>query len=517
MPPSVPPSAATRNRPRPLLLISAGAGAAVAALPLGYLLLRAVMLDAEAWGAVWRDGTLDLLLNSVGLAAGVAAGAFVLGVLTAVALVTVRLPGGRLWWVLAALPLAMPSYVAAFGWLTTVPGRTGFWPAWLVLTVVCVPYVTLPVAAALRRADTDVADVARTLGRSPVRAWLLAVLPQVTPAAAAGTLLVTLYVLSDFGAVALLRFPVFTFAISRQYGSFVGRDQAITLALVLVVLALLVVALERLARGRGERWRTGRGPARPPVPRRLRPAATALVVAGLLVVPATAIGMPVVALYRRLAAGTARELDLAELVSAAASTAALGLVAGVVTVALAVPIGVLAARHRGPLVRLVETLGFTGHALPGIVVALSLVAFSLRVVPGLYQGYVVLVAAYVVLFLPKAIGATRSAVGLVPPLLPDVAATLGRRPLRAHLATTWPLAAPGVAAGGLIVALTVMKELPATLILRPTGLDTLATEMWGRTAAGAYGAAAPYALAVVLLAALPAFLLSRPSTWEDRR
>lgn len=506
------------HRPRPLLLLAAGAGGVVAALPLGYLLVRGVQVGPDVFAeTLGRPRTFALLASSVGLAAAVCATTFVVGLVTAVATSTVRLPGGRAWWVLAALPLAMPSYVAAFGWLTTVPGWTGFWPSWLVLSVVCAPYVTLPVAAALRRVDPDAAAVARTLGRPPVAAWTGTVLPQVLPAAAAGTLLVALYVLSDFGAVAMLRFDVFTFAISRQYGSFVGREQAVVLALLLVLLALATVVLERVVRGRGERWRTGRGTAVPPGPVRLRATPTALVAAGLLVVPALAVAVPIVALFRRLAAGTARRLDVGELLSASLTTALLGVAAALAVVVLAVPVGVLAARHRGRLVTAIESMAFAGHALPGIVVALSLVYFSLRVVPGLYQGVVVLVLAYVVLFLPKAIGATRTSVALVPPVLAEVARSLGRPPLRAQARTTGTLAAPGIAAGALLVMLTVMKELPATLVLRPTGLDTLATEVWSRTSAAAYGAAAPYALAVVALAAIPAFLLSRPTSWEARR
>lgn len=508
---------APRHGPRPLLLLAAGAGAAFAALPLGYLLVRIGQIGAtETLDTLWRVRTLSLLVSSVGLTVAVCATAFVVGVATAFAVASIRLPAPRLWWILAAVPLAMPSYVAAFGWITTVPGWSGFWPAWLVLSAVTTPYVTLPVAAALRRADTGLADVARTLGDSPGRAWLSSVLPQVTPAALAGTLLVALYVLSDFGAVAIVRFEVFTFAISRQFGSFVGRERALVLALVLVALALVTVALERWARGRGERWRVGSGAARAPVPRRLGPRATAATMAALSIVPIAAVGVPLLALYRRLREGTSRELQWSELFGAMGTTAALGLLAAVITVALALPIGILAARHRGRLVSAIETLGFTGHALPGIVVALSLVYFTLRVTPTLYQGLAALIAAYIVLFLPKAIGATRSSVELVPPSLPAVARTLGRRPITAQMATTWTLAAPGVTAGGLLVMLTVMKELPATLILRPTGLDTLATEVWSRTESAAYGAAAPYALAIVLIAALPAFWLSRPTSWQDQ-
>ena len=464
---------------------------------------------------LWRSRTLDLLVSSLGLTLAVCATTLVLGVATAWVLATVRLPAAPVWWVVSALPLAVPSYVAAFGWLSTVPGWSGFVPAWFVLSAVCVPYVTLPVAAALRRADASLLDVARSLGRSPWGAWRSGILPQVTPAAAAGTLLVALYVLSDFGAVALLRFPVFTFAIQRQYGSFIGRDNAVVLALVLVLLALLVVVLERRVRGQGLRRRVGLGAGRPLSPRHL-PGATLPCTLLLVVAPVVALGVPVVALFRRLAQGTARSLDHAELLDAVLTTVLVAAGGAGLALVLALPIGVLAARHRGRLVGLVEAGGFSGHALPGIVVALSLVYFSLRVVPSLYQGVLVLMFAYAVLFLSKAIGAARTSVAQVAPAMAEVARSLGRSPLQAHRAVTWPLATPGVAAGALLVMLTAMKELPATLLLRPTGMDTLATEIWSRTSAAAYGAASWYALALLVVAAVPAFLLSRPVTWDGR-
>ncbi|EFQ83978.1 ABC transporter, permease protein [Aeromicrobium marinum DSM 15272] len=465
---------------------------------------------------VWRGRTLSLVVRSLGLTAAVCASCLVIGMATAWATTRLRLPGGAAWLMLAALPLAVPSYVSAYGWLATFPGWSGFVPSWLILTAVSTPYVTLPVAAALRSADPAPAEVARSLGRGPTEAWRTATLPQLAPAAGAGTLLVALYVLSDFGAVSMFRFPVFTFAIQRQYESFIGRDSAVVLALMLAVIALTLVAGERRLRGRGERWRTGSGVRRPPEP--IDPGRWAApVMAGMFVLPVIALVVPVVALFRRLGEGTSRSLQWDELVAAVVGTVGVSAAAALVVLLLAIPIGALAARYRGRAVAAVETGGYTGHALPGIVVALSLVYFSLRIVPDLYQTTAVLVFAYAVLFLPKAIGATRGSISLVSPQLALTARSLGRGPVAAQRSTTWRLASPGIAAGALLVMLTAMKELPATLILRPTGYETLATEIWSRTNASAYGAAAPYALALLVLAALPAFWLSRPQAWEGPR
>ncbi len=146
--------------------------------------------------------------------------------------------------------------------------------------------------------------------------------------------------------------------------------------------------------------------------------------------------------------------------------------------------------------------------MPGIVVGLSLVFFGLAVVPGIYQTLIILVFAYVVLFMPKALGTARSSIEGVSPELVSVARTLGASPLVAWWRVTVPLALPGLGIGALLVAITTMKELPATLLLRPTGFDTLATELWSRTTAAEFGAAAPYAAVLVLVAAIPAMILS---------
>lgn len=497
-----------------MLLGGALLGVGAALTPFVYLAVRATDATlSEAAGTVLRRQLLGWTLNSLVLVTAVALTCLALGVVTAWIVTCTGLPGRPLWLVAGTMPLAVPSYVAAYGWLTVDPTLRGFWPSWFVLTAACVPYVTLPVAAAMRRADMSLVEVACVSGRSPLLAWLTGLGPQVAPAAAAGTLLAGLYTLSDFGSVALLRHEVLPFAIHRQYGTFVGRERAAVLGLTLALAALVLVLLERSVRGRGERWSVSKGAARPVPPTRLGAwtiPATIVVAAPLL----AAVVLPVGVLFHRLTLGTRFPLDVGELISAVVDTVTISLVGGIVALVMAGFVGVLAARYRGRGVATVETLGFSAHALPGIVVGLSLVYASLRVVPSLYQSLTILAFAYGVLFMPKAIGAVRTSVAQVSPTLPLVAASLGRGRLRSGLVTA-RLAGPGVAAGFLLVVVTAMKELPATLMLRPTGLDTLAVEMWSRTSSLSHGSAAPYALVLVLVASVPAFLLSLRSVWGD--
>lgn len=488
------------------LLVAGALSCAAAAIPLVYLVVRSVeagwpAVDAALTGARVRE----LALNSLLLAAAVTAACLAVGVPTAWLLARARLPRRGVWLVLAALPLAIPSYVAAFGWVS-IADVSGFWGAFLVLTTVSTPYVTLPTAAAMRSAD-DLESTARTLGRRPLAAFWSVTWPQVAPSAAAGALLVSLYVLSDFGAVAMVRYDALTWAIHSAYGASFDRTRAAVYALVLVALAAAVVLAERSIRRRAVR----RLPASSAPPRTLPvPLGRWLPVAltALAAVATVSVVVPMVALVLRLLTSVRADVVWRDLLPAIGGTVLLSCAGAVVAIALALPIGYVAARYSGPSAAALESASYLGHALPGIVVGLSLVFFTLAVIPGLYQSAAVLAFAYGILFLTKAVGSIRAATAAVPPALEEVGRTLGSGAGGVFARVTAPLAWPGVAAGALLVALTAMKELPATLMLRPTGMDTLATELWSRTAIGAYGAAAPYAVVLVLVAAVPAFLLS---------
>ena len=236
------------SAPLPLIAV-AGFSAFLAAIPLIYLGVRITDAGLDGVLAVLARPRLGLLLvNTLVLAASVTLASTILGVAGALVLSRVRVPFPRGLAVVAALPLAVPSYLAAFGWLAAAPGASGFWPSWLVLTVVTTPYVLLPVAAALRGTSATLAEVARTLGYGPARTFIAVVWPGIRSAAVAGALLVCLYVLADFGGVALFRFPVLTTAIHQAYGSAFDRNYAAVLAAVLVTIALAIFFADRRLR-----------------------------------------------------------------------------------------------------------------------------------------------------------------------------------------------------------------------------------------------------------------------------
>ncbi len=492
-----------------LLVLPAAAVTLAALLPVAYLAVRA---GERGWGPVFdtlaTERTVRLLGRSFGLATAVTAAAAALGV--ALAWLTVRcdLPGRRAWRVVAALPLAVPTYVGGFAYVAAFPSLTGFTGAWLTLTLLSYPYVYLPVSAALERLDPAYDEVSRSLGDGPARTFVRITLPQLRPAAATGGLLVFLYVLSDFGAVSILRFDSFTRVIYQSYRASFDRTPAAILGCLLLVFTLAVVVAEARTRGRARYHSGGRAPARRPALVRLGPwrvAALALPVT----VAVLALGVPAVTLARWLAETVQEHQGFGPVWEAARGSVLVSALGAVVTAAAALPVALLAARHRSRLAATFERSAYVGHALPGIVIALSLVFFSARYTAGLYQRLPVLVFAYLVLFLPLAVSAVYSSAMQAPPVLDDVARSLGRTPAAVLRTVTGPLVAPGVAAGAALVFLTCMKELPATLLLGPTGFDTLATRVWSSTSAGAYGEAAVPAVVLVLVAAVPTWLLSR--------
>jgi iron(III) transport system permease protein len=500
------PRRAGAARPPWWLVLPALAAAAVAVLPVWYLLDRAGSL-ANVLDVVATSATVRLTLRSLGLAAVVTALATVIGAAGAWLVARTDLPGRRFWQVTLVLPLAVPSYISAFVWVELAPGLAGFPGAVLVLTLTTFPYVFLPALAALRRIDPAQEEVAASLGRGRAAVAWQVTLRQIRPSLAAGALLVALYTLSDFGAVALMRYEVFTWVIYGAYRSGFDPTRAAILSLVLVALALVLVALEARARGRA-RARVGGG-----VPRQGRivhlGAWRVPALAGLAALAVVSLVVPATSLARWMLLGAGDSLDTTALGTALVATVRLSALAAVACVALAVPVGILAARHPGRLSRTLERATFTGHALPGIVVAIAMVYVGVTLLRPVYQQTPLLVLAYVVMFLPLAVASVRAAVEASPVGAEEVARSLGLGRGAVLRRVTMPLAAPGIAAGAVMVLLTTMKELPATLLLHPTGTETLATMLWRHMLVSDHSSAAPYAALIVLGAALPAVLLGR--------
>ncbi|TCM57348.1 iron(III) transport system permease protein [Rhizobium sp. PP-F2F-G48] len=506
---------AQRERSRlayPLVTLPALLVALVSLIPLGFV---AVVTMQTGWdqvvALVFRGRVGDLLINTALLEAATVPLTIVLAVSLAWLTERTDLPFSRLWAWLAVAPLAVPAFVHSYAWISLVPGLKGLGGGVLVSVLAYFPFLYLPVAAQIRRLDPAIEDAAASLGLSPWRVFFRAVLPQLRVAICGGSLLVGLHLLAEYGLFVMIRFDTFSTAIVDQFQSAFNGPAANMLSGVLVLCCLALLGTEALARG-GERYaRVGSGAprmvTRHALGRWVWPA-----LALNLVTAALAIGVPFTTLTRWLAIGGLEIWPLQTVGNAVFQTILLAVMGGMLTTVAAAPMAWLSVRAPGRLQRLLEACHYYVGSLPGVVVALALVTITVRLVLPLYQTFATLLLAYGLLFLPRALVALRASIAQAPVELERAAMALGRPPLQAVRVTTMRLAAPGAAASTALVALGITNELTATLMLSPTGVETLATKFWSLTSEIDYVAAAPYALMMVVLSLPLTLVLHRQSS-----
>ncbi len=503
------------RRPPTALALAGAAVGLCCLLPLLYLAARAapsgalaeVLRGGHSWGVAGRTALLTVTVALASVALGLP-----------LAWLTSRtdLPGRRLLTVLLALPLAVPSYVAAFtvvtalgprgllqralepwtGW-ERLPEIYGFPGAFLVLALLNYPYAYLAARARFALLDESLGEAARVLGAGRWRRFRRVLLPQVAGALFSGGLLSALYTLSDFGAVSLLRYETFTWAIYNHYRASLDRETAAGLSLLLVFAALLVLAAARWFEASAAPAAPGAARSRPPRQTRLgRLRWPAFSFCLLVLLPALLLPVGVCLYWLARAPGGAAAAGLGAALGRTGLAAAL---AAVVTTLAALPVAFLVVRFASRVTAALRSVCHLGFGLPGLVVGLSLVFFAVNTLPPIYQTLGLLVFAYAVLSLPQALSPLEASLAPLSPRLDDAARTLGAGWWRRHFRVTLPLLRPGIAAGLALVFLTTVKELPATLMLAPTGFATLATTVWSAAENVELGRASAAALLLLLL------------------
>jgi iron(III) transport system permease protein len=488
-----------------------------------YLIVRAAQ-STDVWAQLTDENTVTAFGNTVLLTVAVTASCCLIAVPLAWLSGRTDLPLSRLWTVLLAWPLAVPSFVggyvmvSAFGpggmlqdvleplGVDRLPSIYGFWGAWTVLTLLSYPYVFIQVRAALRRVDPALEEASRSLGKGPWETFLRVNLPQLKPAVSAGALLIALYTVSEFGAVAMLRFDTLTPLVYLQYTTSFDRAAAAALGLPLIGLALLFVLVDGMTRGRGRYYPRGqqRQARRLSLGRWRWPAfGFCLLVAGL------GIGVPVGVIGYWLVNGLAQDNTTAFVGEAVVNSGRASGMAAIGAALACLPVALLSVRYPGWLSGVLEKASYAGQALPAITIALALVFFAANYLTPLYQTIWVLVFAYTVRFMPEALGATRSALLQVNPRTEEAARSLGAGPVRTFARVTVPQIVPGVSAGMVLVFLTAMKELPITILLSPIGFDTLATEIWNATSEAFFTRAAVPSLILLAISGAAVMLMLR--------
>lgn len=512
------------------LIVLASAG--IILLPLGYVTSQALQADPTVWSRLWTTRVPELLSNTIWLAASVACLTLILGVTTAWIVARVEFPGRRIWEGALVLPLAMPTYVLAYvysyllgfggpaeqAWqLIAGPQARIFSPhsylgATLVMTLDTFPFVYLLSRSALLNMNVSFEEVARTTGITRLKTMWLVTLPLMRPSIAAGLALVILYVVSDFGAVSLLRYQTLTYAVFQQMTGRSDNSAASILSLLLVGLALIFLVTERWFRHRSRFYQTT-GRYRAPQRQRYGRLGTVLVLGYLGIVVAASFGIPAYLLVTWSLSPEALATIDSRFYGFLWNSGFLAACAATGGVLIGLPLAYLANRRPTWLNLGCLQAAYAGYVLPGPVAALAVLVLCLNVTPFLYGSVVVLIVAYVIHFLPAGLQSLEPALQQITPNLEEVARTLGLNVRRTWQHVTLPLVRNGFVVAWVLMFLQTMKELPATLLLRPVGFDTLAIRVWMEASEEYYQLAAPSALLIVLLS-LPTLALLVSKDWR---
>ena len=500
--------------------------ALLAAIPLIFVVYKSSGLTLVKWRGLWQSRIPELFANTLSLSVLVAIGCLILGVSAAWLVARRDFKGRRVISWLLILPLAIPTYVFAHiytvitaddGWLGQIwlvffdqpLDIFNIWGTALVLILAGFSYVFLLVRIALMDANSSLEEAARIQGASPLAVFWHVSLPLIRPAIAAAMAIVVLHTLSDFGAVSMLRFQTFTLSIYLQLSGRLDYEAAAALSLILVALSFTFIIVERFFRRRARYF--SQAQSRHHIPRKASKGELFIIWFWLGLICLFAFIVPLLwmlqwswqaiisgAIDGRFWGYTFNSLTVAVL-------------AATVAMIIALPVGLFHTRAKSWLSSTCLYFSSVGFVLPGPVVALGIISFAIFALPALYGGLTLLVLALVIRFLPLAIQSQEAAMQQLTPSIEQAGRVLGAGPLENLKRVILPMIRGGMASAWVLVFIDAIKELPATLLLRPVGFDTLPVRIWIEASEEMLELAAPAAL-IIVIATLPAiWLMTRTS------
>ncbi|MDA9637209.1 iron ABC transporter permease [bacterium] len=448
----------------------------------------------------------------------------ILGLLISIILVRFNIPGSKILFTLSVLPLVIPSYIGALTYVSAfspkglfvqlfsslgineIAGIDGFFGSWLVLTLFTYPYVVLICSSALRNLDSTVEDAARSLGKNRFNVYTQVVIPRLKKPIIFSGLLVGLYVISDFGAVSLMRYSTLTKAIYSYYEFNINGDPVIFYSSILIVLALLISFIQRGS----EEARSAKVSGTPKISEKtnLSPRSKVLIYTFLSLVIFSGLILPISVLSYWLIRGLSAGNSVRAVFGGVVGSLSVSLLAALFSVIVSTPIIIMVSQYRSKFGNVLERIMLALYGLPHISVGVAILFITIKIFPSIYQSFTALIISYLIVFLPQAIGAGQASMEQVKSNYLDASAGLGMSKLKSFYRITLPLIYRGLFAGGALVFLSTMKELPQTLLLRPTGLNTMAIDIWSYASEGLFTQAAFSSFILLAISAIPTYILS---------
>ena len=488
----------------------------LAAVPLWFVILKSSELNLSQWQLLWSSRLPELMWNTLSLSVLVAITCFVLGVSTAWWISRFDFPGRRYAIWLMVLPLTIPTYVFAHiytnlfepeGWIgklwtgifgnsIPIPEIYNILGVTLVLSLAGFSYVFLLAHTALSVSTQSLEEAARIQGSSRWQVFFRVNLPLLRPAIAAGLAVVILHVLSDFGAVSMLQFQTFTLSIYLQMSGRFDFQSAAGLSLVLVFLSLTFLVLERFFRAR-QRYYMARQ-SRKHERKKVTPFTALMIWSWLGFITLLAVILPLSWMISWSWDAWLQGLISDEFWQYTFNSLSLAFMCATIAIIAALPIALFNSRHHSRYSNALIQLSSVGFVLPGPVVALGILSFVLATMPVIYGGFLALLLALVIRFLPLAVQSQDAAMQQLTPSIEQAGRILGATPFENLRRVILPMIKGGIMSAWVLVFIDSLKELPATLILRPTGFDTLPVRIWIEASEEMLELAAPAALMLVI-------------------
>ena len=493
-------------------------------LPTFYLIWRFFTFSRSYTSFFKSWNVFDLLLNTMILFIFVVISSLFVGLLISIITVRFNIRGSKILFTLSVLPLVIPSYIGALTYVSAfsprglfvqlfsnlglkeIPGLDGFLGSWIVLTLFTYPYVVLICSSALRNLDSTVEDAARSLGKNKMSVYTQVVIPRLKKPIIFSGLLVGLYVISDFGAVSLMRYSTVTKAIYSYYEFKIDGDPVIFYSSILIVMALIISLIQRGS----EESRSAKVSGIPKISEKvnLSRKSKVLIYSFMSLIIFSGLVLPISVLSYWLIRGLAAGNSVRAVFGGVVGSLSVSLLAALFSVIVSTPIIIMVSQYRSKFGNVLERIMLALYGLPHISVGVAILFITIKIFPSIYQSFTALIISYLIVFLPQAIGAGQASMEQVKLTYLDASAGLGMSKIQTFYRITLPLIYRGLFAGGALVFLSTMKELPQTLLLRPTGLSTMSVDIWSYASEGLFTQAAFSSFILLAISAIPTYILS---------
>ena len=493
-------------------------------MPIFYMFWRFANFSRNLSSFLQSWNVLTLLSNTIFLFLAVVCTSLILGLAISILTVRYEIPGSKILFSLTILPLVIPSYIGALTYVSAfspkglfvdifsqfgideITGIYGFFGSWIVLTLFTYPYVQLICASALRNLDSTVEDAARSLGVKKIKMYTNVVIPRLKKPIIYSSLLVGLYVISDFGAVSLMKYGTMTKAIYSYYTININGDPVIFYSTILIFVALVISFAQRGS----ELSRSSKvsGTPRKIVKIKLSNRNKFLVMLFFIIVIFFSLMLPIGVLTYWLVRGLSQGVTISGSISGVLGSLTAATVTSILAMIIATPIVVMISQYRSRYGDIFEKVTLTLYGLPHIAVGISMLFITIKIFPSIYQTFFTLIISYLIVFLPQAVGGGQASMEQVKLSYIEASSGLGISKIDTFYKITFPLIYRGLLAGAALVFLSTMKELPQTLLLRPTGFSTMAVDIWSNASEALFTQAAFSAFILLAISAFPTYILS---------